>query len=135
MADLESSCVLCFQASNPNKSGSSDLEHHSLRYIFKYLKVNPCATFESRLLNGDDITASMNDFVVTLCAPCSKLITKLTSQIQQLELTQLLIDHQIQQLNLVLEKEEPNRTSLTKTEPDANAEIEKDLRKILAEKC
>lgn len=80
------SCFLCLQV---NTDHNLDFETESLRFISQYLKI-PLDYY----LEGT--TGASADSSVILCSTCVIVHSKLTSLIQQLELTQMFINYQMQ---------------------------------------
>lgn len=132
------SCFICLQVDSYQES---DFSTQSLRFISQYLKI-PFDYLED--ITGkyfdDNVEANIStlaDPSVPICSTCALITSKLNSLIQQLELTQMLINYQMQNLNERFKTPKTNSDSnYCGTESKCSEKLEPtSSRTVLAEAC
>lgn len=116
-------CFICRKFLSSDCETDSDQKVFSIRLLCLYLKVK-CVSLDN-----------CNTPKVILCSSCAVLNEKLASLIKQLEITQMLINHQVQKLQEALNTIHRNVSEtgcLVKVEELFDQES---LREVIAEKC
>lgn len=135
-------CFICQQTCNSDSANDPGLTKHSLRFLCQYLKINSDSILvkiiEKSHENFSNWFESINaneDFTVLLCTSCSTPVTKIISLIQQLELTQMLLNYQLQTVNALLKPTETRENGTGLEDMDFEARFEIEMRQRIVQKC